>query len=767
MKHRYLVFLLIVFFSSPAIAQDSSSRHTYFPAEQLHLHFDKETYRPGEIAWFKVYLAEGQNNTPGLTIFTELLETDGTRIDSFVSPLTSGTASGQFILPGSSNVKELIVRSFTRSMAVAQRSFTKRIWIVPENYIATTPVKGELSLTLFPEGRSFITNVTNRLAFKAAFADGSPWPIKAAVKNEQEELIDSIWTTHYGMGSFLFSPAENVRYYIDWEDDQKRKKRTVLPASTANGISLQVRQRKGEILFELRKPAIPAVAGLHYITVTSRQQVVYEATVKSLKETVTGTIPTSAIANGVAWIDVYNENKDLLVQRPVFIDHKDLYFNTRIGTPKEDTSGSKLIELEIDDTAMATLSVSVVEIDTDQQSEQNIFSDLLFDGLQDIYNPAQYFKPGSDNNGELLDLVMLTTRWTTRSSNRTTVAGMNEEKFLGYTGTIRDDSNVPIAGVPLAVILQSKDASSEVFTDISGQDGSFRREGLLFGDSAQLFFTVTKSKAKKTHIDIRPTHNLRFPDLAFTPLPASSKKFIWDSKVAVIKTPVNTQIFTDTFEKSSIMLEEVKLTARFDSLQRMDEKHASPGLRGLLGGRIYDYMHDPIASRSPNVIRHIFLWMLPREVERKCFAIYLDERIIPSTEFARLRTLRSAEIAYVKYAPFDPQSMCAGIYIYTKNDEDYEKENAGKIDGRLSRLKIQGYSPVLEFSAPENDPAKTIDPAMPDHSSTLFWKPDIVLDRENPKAVIRILPSRSSKKLLVIVEGMNENGQYTYAEQVF
>jgi hypothetical protein len=54
----------------------------------------------------------------------------------------------------------------------------------------------------------------------------------------------------------------------------------------------------------------------------------------------------------------------------------------------------------------------------------------------------------------------------------------------------------------------------------------------------------------------------------------------------------------------------------------------------------------------------------------------------------------------------------------------------------------------------------------PDIRSTLYWKPDLLLNKENKSFKCRFYNNDISKKLLLKIEGITASGQLIYVEKI-
>jgi hypothetical protein len=101
------------------------------------------------------------------------------------------------------------------------------------------------------------------------------------------------------------------------------------------------------------------------------------------------------------------------------------------------------------------------------------------------------------------------------------------------------------------------------------------------------------------------------------------------------------------------------------------------------------------------------------------------------------------------------------IAVYTKKGGDVTNND---IAG-LNKVTVMGYSPMKEFYSPDYAQSNPLHD-LPDIRTTLLWQPFIFLDKDKKKATISFYNNDISKKLRVVIEGVNDFGKLTRVESV-
>lgn len=89
------------------------------PAEKVFVHLNKFRFVPGEAIWFKVYLVNDYDLTPGALsnlAYVELINPAGKVIEKRNIQITNGAGNGDILLPDSLSAGTYLLRSYTRFM---------------------------------------------------------------------------------------------------------------------------------------------------------------------------------------------------------------------------------------------------------------------------------------------------------------------------------------------------------------------------------------------------------------------------------------------------------------------------------------------------------------------------------------------------------------------------------------------------------------------------------------------------------------------------
>jgi hypothetical protein len=143
-------------------------------------------------------------------------------------------------------------------------------------------------------------------------------------------------------------------------------------------------------------------------------------------------------------------------------------------------------------------------------------------------------------------------------------------------------------------------------------------------------------------------------------------------------------------------------------------------------------------------------------------SLFLNEM---TADIDQLQSTPMSDVAMIKV--FDPPFFGASgggaggaVAVYTKRGE----ANNANIKG-LNSVVLNGYSALKQFYMPDYE--KTNGDDVKDYRTTLYWNPFLLMDAKKRRITIPVFNNDNCKKMRVIIEGINENGQLTREEKNF
>src|SRR5450755_4646115 len=369
-----LIFLIctVCLFGGRLLGQSPDSAlvvyNSKFPQENLHIHFDKNAYLPGETVWMKAYLlSDTRPSEVSKNLYFDWTDIDGRLLLHSVSPITEGGASSYFKIPAWVKNGVIHVKSYTQWMLNFDNDFlfNKDIPVLmPADGSIPTPAKQQITLNFFPEGGDLISRVSSVLAFEALDQHNKPAIVRGALKNGNNLMVDSFYSIYNGMGILRFKPMPGEHYIAYWSDENGQLHTTPIPAAKANGLVLHVDPYNNEQLhYRLEKSADATNLTKIIVVGTINQQVVYRNSLILENNMAEASINASAFPGGILQLTAFDGDMSPLAERVAFINNQKPY--AKIQLKHEAVSMNKRarneISIQLPDSLVTNLSISVTD----------------------------------------------------------------------------------------------------------------------------------------------------------------------------------------------------------------------------------------------------------------------------------------------------------------------------------------------------------------------------------------------------------------------
>lgn len=797
---RVICLSVLVVFSAEGNAQKIDSMmniyNDMFPQEKLHVHFDKSYYNPGETIWFKGYVMSGPNlSNISKNLYAELLDEQGEVLQRKIAPIIGSAASASFDIPAKYNKSGLHFRAYTNWMLNFDTAFLyeKNIRIISAASPKPTAVKKEMFLQFFPEGGDLVDGVESLLAFKANDQYGRPVDVKGQLVNKAGKKVQDFASTHNGMGQLLFTPAKGESYKALWKDAAGKDQTTPIPDAIKGGVALHLVSNEGELVFSVRKATTDTTRLRRLVLIGHiNQQIVYKSKINfaANSSVVNGTIPVVDFPAGIFQLTLFDDQEKPLQERVAFVNNYDYMFDAymSVGAKKLTKRGKNVLEIEVPDTLLSNLSIAVTdaEINMPEEGEDNIYSRLLLtsDIKGYVHNPGYYFSSYADSVRRQLDLVMLTNgwrrfNWDDLAQGKTPVIRYEPDDYMTVQGSLTgiDPSKIPV-NTSLVMIAQFKDSSRQFLTATVDRKGAFAVPGLMFYDTATIHYQFNNNKTLADRVIMNLNSNL-IKQSYLKKLPSTTNTtaaYILDSAVARNKRIVQQYASLEAERaKNARILDEVVVKARVKStIEKMDETYASGMFKGG-DGYSFDLVNDPFATASMSVFQYLQGKVPGLQITNEnsgsptltwrggAPGVYMNEM---QQDLQSIANIPMSDIAYIKV--FRPPFMGGfggangAIAIYTKKGGEMVQDNSIK---GLSMVKLAGYSPVKQFYSPNYGEYNSLHESN-DLRTTLYWDPNLYFDKDKKKLTVTFYNSDITKKVRVIMEGVNNMGKLTRVEEV-
>jgi len=761
-----------------------------FPHEKIHIHFDRTMYNTGETIFYKLYVLSGMEWTSvSKNVYVNWYDNNGYYIKQTAAPLFQSSAKGSFEVPANYKGDFLRVKAYTRwmlnddSVFLYEKNIPINDGVVFKSKLIPT-IKTRVDI--FPEGGSLVEGLLSKLAFKATNNYGTPVFIKGFVVNDKNKVVDTLKVQHDGMGVFKLRPVAGEKYQLNWTDENGQKGTSPIVAASKEGVILKISMDNEKAYAQVERTIdVPSVSYKHMrLLVHQNQHLIYTVEFKGEERQVQkAALPIDELPTGVVQFSLFTNDWLPIAERIVLVNNRlhEYNANLNVGIANLNKRGKNVLEITVKDTAASNMSISITDASIVMPEQQTIYSDFLLSSeiKGKVYNAAYYFSSDADSVAAHLDLVMLTNGWRKFDWSKIK-AGILPNinypretelmKLTGklYGGTIAKSSD----NLLLNLIIHGKDSSNKMLFVPVAKDGSFEDKSVFYYDTSRVYYSLNGKSKLDNQIVVHFENGLLKQE--FTKIqvdPTGYQSYTTDS---LARAKLNLFLVEQEKQRkllASTTLSEVVVKSKVKTpVQLLEEKYAK-GLFAGGDGVSFDLTSDGIALAAIDILTY-----LQAKVPGLNISIagsqasatwrgsktdfYVNEF---NTPIEQVQTMNIADIAFIKAIrpPFFASSGAGSggsggaIAIYTKKGGASKSNNINSKG--MENIVLGGYSVFKEFFHPDYDKPTANFEA--DNRTTLYWNPYVLTNKRSSRVRIEFYNNDISKKLQIVLEGMNADGK--------
>jgi len=634
----------------------------------------------------------------------------------------------------------------------------------------------------FPESGTLLSGIRNRVAFKAVGGDGLGVNIHGKVVDNDNQVVAQLNTEHLGMGAFMLSPMPDKTYTAVMTYADGSESKTVLPKAVDRGYVLSIYNNDpNDVVIRVMTNELTLKENENKelnVLVHSGGDIIYTAKTNLVSAVFSASIPKSRFPSGIAQFTLFSSTGEPLNERVAFIQNPD-QLNIALSSDKPSYTVREKVKLDVTaknkygQAIIGTFSVAVTDeskVPVNEANESTFQSNLLLtsDIKGYVEQPNYYFTNPGDKTRADLDLLMLTQgyrrfAWKQIMSNDFPALAYKPEKTLNISGHVKTPGGKPVPGGKVTVFTST--GGTFLLDTITDEEGAFAFKDLIFVDTVKFVIQARNAKGgKNVEIDLDNT----------TPQLVTANKNFGDLEVNVNSTLLpylqNSKTQYDEFLKygminKTIMLKGVTISDKkaplknsanlngagnADQVVKADQLEACASLTQCLTSKVaFVNFRDGLAysTRSPNSPMMTVVDGMP-------LANFNIDDINPG-DVESVEVLRS--VAYTAI-----YGTSSGILVITTKRGQNNSVLQNYAPGVLV-YKPQGYAKTRLFYSPQYDDPKT-NARVADLRTTIFWKPDILTDK-NGAASLSYFNADGTGTYRVVIEGIDIDGNI--GRQVF
>lgn len=712
-------------------------------SDLVYLQTSKTIYETEEDVWFKGYVLDAQHFYPSArskTLFVQLIE-DKTDLVVWEKKyeIENGFVDGHLFLKNelAEGIYTLSAYSAHSADSNAKEFYTAKKFEVQKilkrkTTVASIKKDSIVLFTTYPEGGKLVSGIESTLAFKAVNSKGLPVEVLGTLFENNVPLIP-FKSSHAGMGGFDFTPDVSKKYYIQLNEPASDKVYDIPTIEPSGKVIHLLGNTKEAVFFKITQSDC-----LKEETVYLRLQmrgIVYGLATDLLKKELVIKIPLTDIPQGISEVTLFDQNAVPLAERLVYVNqNQKLAIKTELDrsayTVKEKVKLKIKVTDQNDQPIVAHLGLSVYDVlYQNKQDSKNIKSHYLLSTQikGNIYDPAYYFEEQNKDRKEALNLLMLTQGWRNYAWNEGNLKlqGNNSpivfdeiegkvrlknpndtvfKKIKNYSKelmeAIRKTREIRKKGILVFSGDESK-GKNFIMTDTTGRFTVGSKE-LKKGEGGNTYFQQITSKSINDYPE--PKYLINVIDVSFKEINKQRKDKTVLYPMPKIEKPNEITVAPLTNRKTINKLKEVVITSKKKFRDKVMGKLDSLA-------RLKDYVCKFNILNCPNHIGD-FDNTKPREGQ-----IYKGADGIP--------------------------------YHYGERTE-------AELLARLNIAKLEGYYGKKVFYETVYDEVTITDTA-PDYRNTLFWKSDIITNKEG-EANVDFFCSDINSLFVGNIEGVSGNG---------
>jgi CarboxypepD_reg-like domain/TonB-dependent Receptor Plug Domain len=764
--------------------------------EKAYLHFDKPYYAAGDTIYFKAYVTLGEKH--GLSNLSGVLHVDlisiNNKIDQSIKlQLNNGIAWGDFTLPDNLPKGNYRIRAYTRWMLNDKEAgyFDQ---VIPVGSLKSSAkesvtnhpksLNNKAEIQFFPEGGNMVVGIRSKVAFKAIDTTGLGINVKGIIIDNTNKEVASFAPVHAGMGYFYINPEEGKTYRAKITYPDGKQDVADLPVADTKGITLSINNDasgKAFIKLEANKTWYQENKNKECNVVIYSGGVTSIVPFKADSNSVTLDISKSNLHTGIAKVTLFSPLAIPLCERLFFVQNYD-QLNLVINTDKAQYSKREKVNIMLnakenaDKPAHGHFSVSVTDeskVPVDEDNQSTILTSLLLtsDLKGYVEQPNYYFRYITDKTQGDLDLVMLTNgyrrfEWKKLLNELSPPITYQPEKGIEISGMVKNSFGNPLANGKVSLI---SFRGAPVVTESTDDKGNFTFTDPGFTDSAKFMLQAVNAYGKNsTTIKYKKETN---------GVPAIEKTKEYYENLDQPKS-----VYLENIEKqheeavtygtaSEIMLKEVKIKEKkksesdYPSSNLTGPGHAdqvihhsefrgggsfSDQFNGLLRGVLF----VPSMGGKKNAVLSGGSGMGMNGMTPMLLVLDGSPMQGMSVDDINVNTIETIEVLKGVNASIYGMSGGAGVLVITSRQGGMDPKDI--LATGVLPITVDGFYRAREFYYPKYDHvADNLN--HPDLRSTIYWKPELVTDKDG-NASFDYYNADNTGNYRVVIEGIDEKG---------
>lgn len=752
-----------------SIAGELVNRLHQIQAESFLITTNKSFYHAGDTLWLNIMVTDSLNNKftrQSKNLFADLVDNN----DSVITRLL--LRGDQLYAEGSIQLKVGLptglywLRAYTRKTIdensnlaihplyiVNSKDADEELEKVRMKIKKASPAIGKPIVEVYPEGDNLMSGANSVIALKAHDANGTPLIVSGEVRDNIGDSITGFTTNSMGLASVTISPIWYRHYAIYLKHLSNFDSVAAIPKVNMRGAQLAVTNQTDDSL-QIRillEDSLYSPGYTTYLLCMHADSVCFASVGHGLYMV---NIPIRNFPAGETSLLLYNSKRQMISERNVY---KSGNPTVNISSDKENYAAKDNIKLNLTVTdSSGKPQVSALTIAVADKKIADTANNFFDDTMDRLSNKDR-------------DLVMLTSpnSFYVDINKFNMMHSESKTNYLSDTliasGHVYDGKHRPVQ--QMQVTLVSKKISSLLLLDTTGIGGSFSFELPDFSDGTQFYLQVTNmagTKQDDLNVEMDAT---RFQVIK---TPEYLKKRYYSKLIDEIK-PLKEYENSQSTSSDKNVLAGVTVTKTDPNRNKIASGYIitkeklntsySSIMAAILGSGKFHLLNGFLVSGGPS--NTVLSATDEPVIISDGTQMVLSQGAIGETSpvISYLQSLQVEGIDYIKLM----DETESGIYGIRGARGVIEIHSAtslpsnGMLKKGLGSIQPQGYHIPLVFEKPDYSNKKSKNDKNPDDRSVLFWKANMITDKEG-KASVDFFAGDAIATYVVTVTGITNSG---------
>ena len=670
--------------------------------------------------------------------------------------------------------------------------------------------KNFIELQFFPEGGKLVDGLTSIVGFKALDYKNEGLPVKGVIKDENGFIITEFKSNQLGMGFYQLKVDKSKTYHAVISLSNTLNYKFKLPKIHKKGYVLTAKSTKDFFKLQLRSNF--AISDSLFIKAQARGINYFNSKIQSKNGKAKIAFKKNLFPEGIVTFTVFNSLKQPVCERLVF-NYKENSNRLKItskSNQKKYNQREKVtytIAIKNKDSAQLKKNTSFLVINKNQLGKMqlkrsNILSYFLLESelKGKIEQPQFYFDTNNKHRFYAMDALLLTQGWRNyilKPTEEKKYFKHQPEKNLKISGTVEEyTKRKRKLKKPIELTLMTLDKKNlQAGVTVMDSLGRFSFNlSNIYNDALEYLIQTKNHKGRKKALTIKidqqkplkvdfiKQEKLQLADKFNFYVRENRKRYaklnpfsVDENGFELDEIIVKTRLLSPIQEKMNKEHGEPDVIIEAKKLKAKNEKWNSGLFSILLFNYTADVLIKEINSRLYGNFRYAHAYY-----SRFTFAIVdgipVNLRDYPLLESIPIEALKSVEIirspkrpaiyhtdvfGYPFSGPGPPNFAFLNIYSHAGKGLFGITETKG-----IYKKTLPSFSLKKEFYTPKYEKLTKSDWELPDLRSTVFWNPNVTLDK-NGIGKVEFYTDDNIGEMLVVIESISKNGKIGYYQTTY